>query len=32
VWSQGSASIPTVFGKPLDALERGWRESLKLSH
>jgi hypothetical protein len=32
VWTEGSASIPAVFGMPLDALDRSWRESLRLSH
>jgi hypothetical protein len=32
VWTKGSASIPAVFGMRLDALDRRWRESLKLSH
>jgi len=31
-WTKGSASIPAVFGMRLDALDRRWRESLKLSH
>jgi hypothetical protein len=29
VWMKGSASIPAVFGKPLAALDRDWRESVK---
>lgn len=28
VWKGGSASIPAVYGKPLDALDREWRAAL----